>query len=190
MAESNINRDFYAALLEMENPSKDGNNPHFNSRYATLGSVLDVIKPTLAKHNLVPRQRVMPSDDGWKLVTMVISSEGEQMVVDERPFKFSGTPQQNGSEETYLRRYAYMCCMGLTAVDDDANEATAGANENERILNNLRKAYSAWLKSSGLSKIDAEEEFTNSVGFSPKDMASQDRAGLDKAANWLKGQVA
>ena len=155
---------FAAALADMENPSKDSDNPHFKSRYASLGAVLDTVKPCLAKHGLVPYQRVEPWGDHWMLCTYVIAKDGERLQVDVRPFSFSGTPQQNGSEETYLRRYALMCCMGLTAEDDDANDATSGAvkrresgdNAKDELLSKLRKVYRLWRDKEGLTDEQAQ----------------------------------
>ena len=150
----------------MENPTKDSENPHFKSRYASLGAVLATVKPCLAKHGLVPYQHVTCLEDGrWMLQTDVIDKEdGNYIPVDMRPFSFSGTPQQNGSEETYLRRYALMCCMGLSAEDDDANDATSGAvkrresadNAKDDLLARLRKVYRLWRDKEGLTDEQAQ----------------------------------
>ena len=156
---------FVAALSDMENPTKDSDNPHFKSRYASLGAVLNTVKPCLAKHGLTLYQRVEPWGDGWMLCTYVISNDGERLQVDVRPFSFQGTPQQNGSEETYLRRYALMCCMGLSAEDDDANDATKGAEDkHEQMIANLRKVYRAWRDRSGLSDEEAQVMCLNWIG--------------------------
>ena len=162
----NIRVKFYAALADMENPTKDSENPHFKSRYASLGAVMGIVKQGLAKHGLVPYQHVNCLPDGlWVLETEVIGADGDRLVVDRRPFSFQGTPQQNGSEETYLRRYALMCCMGLSAEDDDANDATKGAEDKQdKMIANLRKVYRAWRDRSGLSDEEAQVMCLNWIG--------------------------
>ena len=54
----------FAAMVtaagEMKNPPKDSVNPHFKSRYADLATVLDTVRPVLAKHRLAVVQ--MPTD--------------------------------------------------------------------------------------------------------------------------------
>ena len=54
------------------------------------------------------------------------------------------------------RLVALMCCMGLSAEDDDGNEATTGAQAHERMMGNLRKAYKAWRDRAGLSDDEAQ----------------------------------
>ena len=167
MAEKTIQARFYDALCDMENPTKDAVNPNFKSGYATLGAVMQTVKPCLQKHGLMLQQRVDYADviGVWSLFTNVIDANGEKLEVDCRPFSFSGTPQQNGSEETYLRRYALMCCMGLSAEDDDANDATEGAEDkHERMMANLRKVYRAWRDRSGLSDEEAQVMCLNWIG--------------------------
>ncbi len=41
-----------AALAEMEGATKDKVNPAFKSKYADLASVIETIRPVLAKHGL------------------------------------------------------------------------------------------------------------------------------------------
>lgn len=148
---------FAAALADMENPVKDSQNPHFKSSYASLSAVLGVVKPCLQKHGLTLSQRVSMVGDNWALITSVMDNEGHRFDVDCRPFSFQGTPQQNGSEETYLRRYALMCCMGLSAEDDDANDATKGAEDkHEKMIANLRKVYRAWRDRAGITDEEAQ----------------------------------
>lgn len=163
---SDVKAMFAAALADMENPTKDSENPHFKSRYASLGAVLNTVKPCLAKHGLTLAQRVERDTCAeWVLTTYVIGNDGEAFQVDTRPFSFQGTPQQNGSEETYLRRYALMCCMGLSAEDDDANDATKGAEDkHEKMIANLRKVYRVWRDKSGLSDEEAQLMCLNWIG--------------------------
>ena len=162
----NIRTRFYAALCDMENPVKDSENPHFKSSYASLGAVLSTVKPCLQKHGLMLQQRVEYVLDGaWALSTYIIDATGDKMQVDSRPFSFSGTPQQNGSEETYLRRYALMCCMGLSAEDDDGNAAETRKKEKEAdLLAKLRKVYRVWRDRNGYTDEQAQSLCLDWIG--------------------------
>ena len=164
----NIKAKFAAALADMENPAKDSENPHFKSRYASLGAVLATVKPCLSKHGLTLAQCVEPIGELWTLATYVMDAEGNTWRIDQRPFSFSGTPQQNGSEETYLRRYALMCCMGLSAEDDDANQATDGATARQtaksNMVDNLTKAYKAWRDRNGMTDDEAKAKCLDWIG--------------------------
>ena len=164
MSDKTIQARFYEALCDMENPTKDAVNPHFKSGYATLGAVMQTVKPCLQKHGLMLQQRVDYADviGAWALFTNVIDANGEKLEVDCRPFTFAGTPQQNGSEETYLRRYALMCCMGLSAEDDDGNAANerpvktrAQAKKENEFMPALRNTYRTWKARNGLTNEEA-----------------------------------
>ena len=165
MAEKTIQARFYDALCDMENPTKDAVNPHFKSGYATLGAVMQTVKPCLQKHGLMLQQRVDYADviGAWALFTNVIDANGEKLEVDCRPFTFAGTPQQNGSEETYLRRYALMCCMGLSAEDDDGNAAET-RNKEADLLPKLRKVYRGWRDLNGYTDEQAQAMCMDWIG--------------------------
>lgn len=109
-----------AAQAEMRNPPKDSINPHFKSRFADLATVLDTVKPVLAKHRLGVVQ--MPCEVegvGPALATMLIHESGEYVrsTIGLRPVKAS--PQDTGSAMTYARRYGLQAVLGITADDDD-----------------------------------------------------------------------
>lgn len=103
---------------------KDATNPFYKSKYATLESVINTIKPTLAKHGLAVAQ--LPDGKGLKTILMHESGESieatMELVIKEQ------TPQSQGSSLTYARRYALSAILGLaTDEDDDGNEATKPA---------------------------------------------------------------
>lgn len=175
MTEKSIKAKFAAVLADIENPKKDAENPHFRSSYASLGAVLGTVKPCLQDHGLTLRQRVDFSDGSWSLFTSVIDADGEELEVDRRPFAFAGTPQQNGSEETYLRRYALMCGFGLSAEDDDGNDAegrtikAAGITFVEEKTRNelmpaLRKVYKTWRERLCITNEEAMQMCVECIG--------------------------
>lgn len=123
-----------AAQAEMRNQPKDSINPHFKSRFADLATVLDTVKPVLAKHRLGVVQ--MPCEVqgvGPALATMLIHESGEYIrsTIGLRPVKAS--PQDTGSAMTYARRYGLQAVLGITADDDDdGNHASKPAPQQQR----------------------------------------------------------
>jgi hypothetical protein len=116
--------DLVAAFAEIEGAAKDKVNPHFKSKYADLSSVIDAIKPVLARHNLAVYQRCNPVENGVSVQTILHHVSGE--VVDLGTLYVPANkldPQGFGSALTYCRRYALMTAFGVPAEDDDGNAA-------------------------------------------------------------------
>jgi hypothetical protein len=91
-----------AFQAEVENVAKDGTNPFFKSKYATLENVITTVKPTLVKHGLSYAQ--FPQERG--LYTIVMHTSGEFIGAWSAFVINDETPQGQGSAITYLRRYA------------------------------------------------------------------------------------
>jgi len=111
------------ATVKMTSVPMDAVNPQFKSKYASLESVLKVLKPVLSKHGLGFSQCPF---DAFKLETIVYHESGEQMgwIMEMKPTKDS--PQGVGSNITYMRRYMLVSIFGLVGdPDDDGNEASA-----------------------------------------------------------------
>lgn len=118
------------ALPLLEGAKKNSANPHFKSKYADLGSVIDAIRP-VAEHGIWFRQATNECDDGVKVETFyighgaAISAGVLHMPADKR------NPQGFGSALTYARRYALQTAFGLATEDDDGNAASAPAQRKE-----------------------------------------------------------
>ena len=123
-----------AAQAEMRNPPKDSINPHFKSRFADLATVLDTVKPVLARHKLGVIQMPCEVDGiGPGLATMLIHESGEFVrgVIALRPAK--SDPQGVGAAMTYARRYGLQAVLGITADDDDdGNHASKPAQPKQQ----------------------------------------------------------
>jgi hypothetical protein len=98
--------------------TKDGDNPFFSSRYATLNAVIDTVRPLLNKNNLVVTQ--FPDDEG--LTTILAHTSGQHITAYAKLANISD-PQKQGSSITYMRRYALSSILGLTTEDDDDAQA-------------------------------------------------------------------
>ena len=139
MTEKKDERGFYQRLIdamkEMENPTKSKQG--YNYKYETLEQLLGIIRPALAKNNLMltQRQTVMPGVEGWCLETVVFDDAGEKLIMDSRHMPIAKDAQAQGSWETYLRRYALRTAFGLTGEDDDG---AATLPKNSGVMNGAK----------------------------------------------------
>lgn len=116
------------AFAEIEAATKSATNPHFKSKYADLGAVIDAIKPALIKHGLFFTQRCQPAEDGVSVETVLHHSGGEKESLGTLYVPANKRdPQGFGSALTYARRYALQTAFGVPTEDDDGNAATASA---------------------------------------------------------------
>lgn len=119
---NNINQAFLEAQKKIKAVKKDGNNPFFHSRYATLQAVIDNVKENLNNVGISILQPVM----GDKVVTRLLFTDGTSIEDGGTPIvcKVENDPQAQGSAITYARRYGLMSLLGLPADDDDGEKAT------------------------------------------------------------------
>ncbi len=116
------------AFAEIEAATKQATNPHFKSKYADLGAVIDAIKPALIKHGLFFTQRPLPSEGGVCLETVLHHSSGDSMALGQLFVPANKNDAQGfGSALTYARRYGLMTAFGVPAEDDDGNAAAKSA---------------------------------------------------------------
>jgi hypothetical protein len=123
---ANLSGALVLALAEIEGAAKDKVNPHFKSKYADIGSVIDAIKPALSRHGLGFTQHPQPSESGIIVETMLHHSGGDSLSLGTLYVPANKLdPQAFGSALTYARRYALMTAFGVPAEDDDGNAAAA-----------------------------------------------------------------
>lgn len=108
--------DFGAAL-------KDGENPHFRSKFATLASVWDAVRAPLTDNGLSVTQLPGFENDRIVVRTVLLHSSGQWLAcaVSLRPVK--DDPQGVGSAITYGRRYGLEAVTGIPREDDDGEAA-------------------------------------------------------------------
>ena len=109
-------------------------------KYALLSDVLKCVIPPLLDNGVFLYQCI----DGDVLKTVAVNSD-EQMVLDARRVSLTGTSQEQGSAETYAKRYALCTAFCLMGMDDDdgqaASQASAAQQAQEPQNDVLRIAY-------------------------------------------------
>ena len=128
---ANIAPAWVDALTEFGHVTQDTSSDMgtWTHKYASLGAVLDYVRPILGRHGLVISQEVIHGTNvngaTIGVATTVThtsgewySTEGTQHTTGPR----SG-PQDNGSAITYARRYDLLTFLGLATEDDDGKRA-------------------------------------------------------------------
>ena len=153
-----------AAQGEIENPTKNADNPFFKSKYADLAEVLGVVRPVFAKQQLSVVQMPYTSENGQIGVTTMISHASGQWMQGEvaLPLQVNKNVNQDaGSAITYLRRYALAAACGVAQEDLDGNLGKSkGENTGEVV--NLKTITT---KQSDEIETLIEETGTDRVGF-------------------------
>ena len=118
---------------ELKAIQKDATNPHFRNTYASLDTILESVRPVLAKHGLsLVQGAVAPHTDengvirSFVVETMLLHASGEYLT--NAAIMPLGKPdaQGAGGALTYGRRYGVSALLALaTEEDDDGNAAAA-----------------------------------------------------------------
>lgn len=124
------------------------------SRYITLGGVLEALNPLLDEHGLVLMQRPECRGGVFGIETVIREArpefdEDDCHVFDPKdypnfiqgfwPIELSSNPQKVASATTYARRYSVLCCLALTADDDDDGNVASGV-EAGTVFDRIRKS--------------------------------------------------
>lgn len=137
MEGSNGTSCIWTALAEaqkaMEQPALDGTgragkNGCRTYKYATLASVRKAVMPPCNERGVFLTQHF---DGGNALVTEAHMG-AESAVLDRRAVGLTGRPQEDGSAETYAKRYALCSVFCLAGIEDDDGKAAteaSGANQ-------------------------------------------------------------
>ena len=125
-------KDLAAALCkaqsQMEGAKKDSLNPHFNSRYADLASVVDAIRGPFAEHGLAYLQLPVPTERDEVVVETVLLHASGQWVSSVFSIPVTKADAHGHmSALTYCRRGALAAIAGVAPEDDDGNAAVASA---------------------------------------------------------------
>lgn len=116
------------AQTNMGKALKQANNPHFRSKYADLGNVMDACLPALNEVGIALIQPTGTDDHGNFVDTILIHGESGEQLSCRVPLILGKNDMQGfGSAVTYARRYGLMAMAGIAPEDDDGNAAAASA---------------------------------------------------------------
>lgn len=121
----NIATALAKAQANFEAALKDARNPHFKSKFADLGSVLDAVLPSLHAEGISMLQPHKHENGRNFVVTVLLHRSGEFLMSEtEIVTSKDRDPQSLGSSITYARRYGLQSMCGIKAEDDDGERAT------------------------------------------------------------------
>lgn len=116
------------AQTEMGKALKQSNNPHFKSKYADLGNVMDACLPALNAAGIAVIQPTGEDERGRYVETILIHGESGESLACRVPLIVAKDDMQGyGSAVTYGRRYGLMAMAGIAPEDDDGNAAAKAA---------------------------------------------------------------
>lgn len=120
------------AQASMGKALKSANNPHFRSKYADLGSVMDACLPSLNEQGIALIQPTGEGEHGRYVETILIHGESGESLSCRVPLIVQKNDMQGyGSAVTYARRYGLMTMAGIAPEDDDGNAAAKAAPPKE-----------------------------------------------------------
>jgi len=113
------------AQSEMPEIPMDGLNPHYKSKFSTLGAVIKATRPVFTANGLCILQLPSGQMDEVGLTTRIVHVSGE-WIESELVMKVpqgANPGQEVGKLVTYLRRYALASAAGVYSDEDTDNEA-------------------------------------------------------------------
>lgn len=142
---ANLAEALSKAQGEMDLAKKASTNPHFRSKYADIGAVIESAREALANNGLSITQTTKIVEGGMILVTRLMHKSGE-WTKSEMPVPQVLRPQELGSFLTYYRRYSILgiLSIGTQDMDEDGNLAQAYAERMDGVKTDPKdKALSA-----------------------------------------------
>jgi hypothetical protein len=163
--------DLIGALAKMENVGANRvlATNSFKSRYVSLDSLLDSVKPILKEHNLALIQVLETEEGKVGVSTSFLHSSGHLFSFGKLMVKADGlTAQQVGGAITYIRRQSIQTACGISVdLDDDGHQASAAKPQAPKVFMGELKYEKAaveilitkgWLKpGQGLKDLSSEQ---------------------------------
>ena len=111
---------------EVKDPARDGENPHFRSKYVQIDGLLAAVRPILSKHGLSVVQSTGGDGQDISVTTEIMHTSGEWIETEPLVLKAQqATPQGAGSACTYGRRFSLSAALGVAWDDDDDGNAAS-----------------------------------------------------------------
>lgn len=158
----------------------------YTYNYADINSILAMLKPVLAEHNLVVYQPVTTRGDLTCVDTVIADIESEEEIVfPGMGFSVVKDPQAAGSTITYFRRYCIVSLFALQASDDDGTSAKAAVEAANQPHPLSARVAAAGQTIKRLSPADKDELLTRHGGpIKPSDLLASE-VTLARIEEWL-----
>lgn len=111
---------------------KQKNGGQFEYSYATLDTILDLIRPVLAENELSIQQGTIRTADVLFTLTTRITHSSGQWYENDTPLPYTGIAdaQALGSAMSYSKRYGVTAILALASEDDDDGRLTKEKEKN------------------------------------------------------------
>jgi len=190
-----------AAQGEFSTVEKNAKNPHFNSKFAPLDSIIEMIRPILPKHGLSVIQftDIPESGNGVIIETVIVHESGQYISGRLQMPTVKQDPQGYGSSITYGRRYALGAALGIVSDEDVDGNQTDSPEKKPRpaqppskpappadpalISDAQRKMIFAKMKAAGL------EPETLKAAFKVESSSQIKKAQVEDVLAWIDGQA-
>lgn len=123
--QSKIHQQMVIVWAKIPSIQRDGHNPHLNSNFTNIDSVIRALRPILTEAGLWLSQPTSVGETGTATVTTRICNDaGESVDLGTISVPWSSqkgltNAQAFGSALTYARRYGLLSGLGLATGDDD-----------------------------------------------------------------------
>lgn len=137
---------------EVSDPNRTKENAFLKSKYVTLDSLLQAVRPVLANNGLSFLQVPFTGADVVSVTTMLLHESGEWLESD--PFTLplmKKDPQGVGSVVTYARRYSLSSILGVAWDEDD----DAQSNNETELTKGIKHEISELAKIKNVTKENA-----------------------------------
>jgi hypothetical protein len=168
------------AQSQMTHAAFDQTNPHFKSKFASLKSVIDAVKPALNENGIAYIQKSVPMDHGIAVET-VFYGHGEELSTGPVPVPIDRENAQGfGSALTYAKRYSLAMACGVAADEDDDGNAAA-KNTTGRKPQSVTKTV---IQEEGI-KVD-EGKRSSYISLLTEATSAEDHAGMKELLDELR----
>lgn len=133
-AEQVFNQAFAAAMAEMGDVKRSGQNKHLGVKYSTLDDLIHATRPVLSRHGLSLNWQTAIDGANITVTAIVRHSQGHSIQTTLTGPRDNGKQmnalQGGGSTETYLKRYSGFSILGLSSGDetDDDGQGAGASN--------------------------------------------------------------
>lgn len=140
----NLYAAIHAAQAKIETVRKNGENPHFKSKYATLDEIWESVRGAVNEAGLVVFCTIETANGGKQLTTHVAEMKSGEEISCSFPIVAQATgPQAIGSAMTYARRYTLTALLEIVTGDGTDDDGESAENHNHTPTNGTTRNPSA-----------------------------------------------